>query len=84
MSLYRYDSPPGSPAVEGFVRAGAEGPVVCRTCGCRLEAPARWLDGDTEAPSAWRHFEGLPSRDARGCRVACVELAHGPDGRVIG
>jgi hypothetical protein len=84
MSLYRYDPPPGAPALEGFARATSDGPVVCRSCGCRLEAPAAWLDGDRDANPGWHHFEGLPGRDARGCRVACVDLAHGRDGRLLG
>ena len=82
MSLFRYDPPAGSPTASGFARAAVDGPVVCGTCGCRLEAPAAWLDGDARATSAWRHFEGLPGRDARGCSVACVEVAHGADGRI--
>jgi hypothetical protein len=84
MSLYRYDPPPGSLPVDGSVRAAADGPVVCRVCGCRLEAPASWFDNDGEQAGTWRHFEGLPGRDARGCRVACVDLGHGRDGRVLG
>ena len=83
MSLFRYDPPAGIPHVEGFSRAAIDGPVVCVACGCRLEAPAAWLEGDPDSAGAWRHFEGLPGRDARGCRVACVDLAHGSDGRVV-
>jgi hypothetical protein len=52
------------------VRGGRSGPVTCATCGCRLEP----VDG------AWFHFGRLGGRDARGCRVACVESAHGADG----
>lgn len=86
MSLYRYDPPAGSWPVSSFVRqAGVDGPVVCRTCGCRLEGPARWLDADTEAVGAWRHFSaGHAGRDARGCRVDCVDLDHAQDGTVFG
>jgi hypothetical protein len=43
------------------------GAVVCDACGCRLE------DADGHA---YRHFPGAPGRDARGCRVACVEQEH--------
>ncbi len=82
MSLFRYDPPGGSPLIEGFVRAAVDGPVVCRACGCRLEGPGSATDAD-RLPNAWHHFEGLPGRDARGCRVACVEVAHGPDGHVL-
>ncbi len=83
MSLFRYDPPAGSQVVEGFARAAVDGPVVCRTCGCRLEAPLIGSDMDGDLAGDWRHFEGLPGRDARGCRVACVDLAHGRDGRVL-
>ena len=82
MSLFRYDLPSGTATMERFVRSGAEGPVVCGNCGCRLQAPDRWLDGDASATSAWRHFEGLPGRDARGCFMSCIDLEHGPDGLV--
>lgn len=83
MSLFRYDPPAGSPPIAGYVRAGIEGPIVCGACGCRLEAPTAAFDSERDS-TAWRHFEGLPGRDARGCRVACVDLAHGRDGRVLG
>jgi hypothetical protein len=83
MSLYRYDPPLGSSTMDRVVRSSAEGPVVCGTCGCRLQPPTAWLDGDASATSTYRHFEGLPGRDARGCRVACVDLDHGLDGRVV-
>jgi hypothetical protein len=38
---------------------------------------------DEDPAGSWRHFEGLPGRDARGCRVVCVDLDHGMDGYVI-
>jgi hypothetical protein len=82
MSLYRFDPPVGSRPLEGFVRAGVDGPVVCDSCGCRLEPPGR-ISETAEPAGEWRHFEGLPGRDARGCRVDCVDLAHGRDGRVL-
>ena len=85
MSLYRYDPSPGSRLLNGMTRqAGVDGPVVCGTCGCRLEAPARWLDTEGDAGGAWRHFSaGHAGRDARGCRVECVDLDHASDGTVI-
>jgi len=82
MSLFQYDPPTGTPRMEGFVHASVDGPVVCRTCGCRLEGPGSTTDADG-LNGAWRHFEGLPGRDARGCSVACVSAAHGPDGHVL-
>jgi hypothetical protein len=52
------------------VRDGQSAPVTCATCGCRLEHV-----GASE-PAAWFHFGRFAGRDARGCRVACVDLAH--------
>jgi hypothetical protein len=50
------------------------GPVVCASCGCRLErAP--------EGGQAWFHFAPMAGRDARGCRVACADSAHDASGR---
>ena len=43
------------------------GAVVCDVCGCRLE------DADGRA---YRHFAGAPGRDARGCRVPCLDHEH--------
>lgn len=56
---------------------GRHGPVTCSACGCRLhEEP-----GDAEA--RWFHFSPLGGRDARGCRVPCVELAHDATGQSV-
>jgi hypothetical protein len=83
MSLFQYDPPPGVPVRDGAGRAPVGGPVVCRSCGCRLEAPASRMEPSADGAQAWRHYEGMPGRDARGCRVPCVDLAHGADGRVL-
>ena len=56
------------------VRDGQRAPVTCLACGCRLERDATAMD-------AWRHFGALGGRDARGCRPACVDLAHDERGR---
>ena len=53
------------------------GPVTCATCGCRL-TEARGLEG-----VAWRHFQSVPDRDARGCRPRCLEDLHRRDGTVL-
>lgn len=59
---------------ERSIRDGQNGPVTCAACGCRLEhSPA--ADGPT-----WIHFSRFAGRDARGCRVHCVELAHDASG----
>ena len=55
------------------VRDGASAPVTCAACGCRLSAV-----GDT-----WFHFNPLGGRDARGCRVGCVDAAHDASGRPV-
>jgi hypothetical protein len=54
-------------------RRDGPGPVTCASCGCRLQL----VDGDDAV--AWFHFGAIGGRDARGCRVACAEVAH--DGR---
>ena len=57
------------------VRGGQGAPVVCGTCGCRLEAAdnGRFL-----------HFGRLGGRDARGCRIDCAEAEHDVLGRPLG
>jgi hypothetical protein len=57
------------------VRDGQIAPVTCGACGCRLESVG--ISGQ----ESWFHFGRMGGRDARGCRVACVELAHDADGR---
>jgi hypothetical protein len=56
------------------VRSGQVAPVTCLACGCRLEAAGPG-DGD-----AWFHFGRMAGRDARGCRVACVDAPHDVEG----
>jgi hypothetical protein len=42
-----------------------------------LTARESLADGGMIGPdAAWRHFWGRPDHDARGCRVACLDLAH--------
>jgi hypothetical protein len=57
------------------VRDGQTAPITCSACGCRLERSA-----DPQA-EAWFHFGRLGGRDARGCRVACVDAPHDAFGR---
>jgi len=52
------------------------GPVVCASCGCRLQ------QGDGRA--AWFHFAPMAGRDARGCLVECADAAHDAYGRTAG
>ncbi len=53
------------------------GPVTCAACGCRLQAGSGARDGE------WFHFTPLGGRDARGCRVDCIGLAHDETGRPV-
>ncbi len=55
----------------------SRGPVTCAACGCRLEAvgPA--------GASAWKHFNPIAGRDARGCRIDCADLPHDAAGRAL-
>jgi hypothetical protein len=55
----------------------AGGPVTCIACGCRLTTAGG------ASPGAWAHFSPLGGRDARGCRVACVDLPHDASGRAL-
>jgi hypothetical protein len=56
------------------VRNGQSAPVVCTTCGCRLEG---FDDG------SFLHFGRLGGKDARGCRIDCAELTHDALGRPL-
>ena len=48
--------------------------LTCSVCGCRLTARERTFGMGPDA--AWRHFSGGTGRDARGCRVDCVDEPH--------
>lgn len=61
--------------------SAAGGPVTCALCGCRLTSDA--AEGELATPSVWTHFSPLGGRDARGCRVACVDLPHDHAGRAL-
>jgi len=58
------------------VRDGRPAPVTCARCGCRLTP-------DLDEPGNWFHFTATGSRDARGCTVACVGLAHDRNGLAV-
>lgn len=55
-------------------RAPDAGVLTCSACGCRLTARERTAGIGPDA--AWRHFSGGTGRDARGCRLACVDEPH--------
>jgi hypothetical protein len=52
------------------VRDGHGAPVTCAACGCRLRS------GMADNDIAWFHFNPIGGRDARGCKVDCVDAAH--------
>ena len=58
------------------VRDGRSAPVTCSSCGCRLQAA-------DETAATWLHFNPLAGRDARGCRVACADVAHDAAGQPL-
>lgn len=68
---------PDSGSAARSIRDGRSAPVTCATCGCRLQAA-------DENRSGWLHFNPLGGRDARGCRVACADLAHDSAGQALG
>jgi hypothetical protein len=59
------------------VRDGQTAPVTCAACGCRLETIS------SKGSDSWAHFGRLGGRDARGCRVPCVDADHDRSGRPI-
>ena len=64
ISFVTHLRPSASPASATRLPGGA---VVCDSCGCRLE------DADGRS---YRHYAGALGRDARGCRVTCVDQEH--------
>jgi len=52
------------------------GTIVCEACGCRLTTRDTIDDSGFGGARTWWHFAGHAGRDARGCTVACVEMAH--------
>jgi hypothetical protein len=52
------------------------GTVVCDACGCRVTTRESVDDSGLRGDRTWWHFAGTAGRDARGCSVACVEVAH--------
>jgi len=58
------------------VRDGRLAAVTCYVCGCRLEAEDETTAGGGPDAGGWFHFGRIGGRDARGCRVECVDLPH--------
>jgi len=82
MSLYWTDTRTSTMTIDLVSTLSRQGPIVCAVCGCRLVVEER-LHADGESAGPWRHFEGQPGRDARGCRIDCAALAHLADGTPI-
>lgn len=57
--------------------AARPGPVTCAACGCRLE------HGTAAGRDVWHHFSPMGGRDARGCRVDCVDAPHDASGYAL-
>lgn len=64
----------GSPSATA-TRVSSE-TVVCDTCGCRLATRESADDAGYTGTRRWYHFAGSAGRDARGCTVGCVDVAH--------
>jgi hypothetical protein len=64
----------GAPAATGTRVSAAT--VVCDACGCRLTTRESADDAGFTGARRWFHFGGSTGRDARGCTVPCVEIAH--------
>ena len=76
MKLYEFE-PVGETPHPRALRRDESFVLTCAACGCRLTARESMPDGGLVGPdAAWRHFWGLPGHDARGFRVACLDLPH--------
>jgi hypothetical protein len=76
MGFYEYQ-PVGETIKPRAVRPEGASVLTCAACGCRLTARESLDDGAAYGPdAAWRHFWGEGDRDARGCRVECVDKPH--------
>ena len=76
MKLHDFEPVPETPQPSATRRKDSV-VLTCAACGCRLTARESLDDGGRMGPdAAWRHFWGLSGHDARGCRVACVDMPH--------
>jgi hypothetical protein len=76
MKLHEFE-PVGESPLPRAMRREDSFVLTCAACGCRLTARESIADGGLLGPdAAWRHFLGMSGHDARGCRVACVDLPH--------
>jgi hypothetical protein len=76
MKLYEFEPVGGTPTPRA-TRRDDSAVLTCAACGCRLTARESLRDSGAYGPdAAWRHFPGATGRDARGCRLDCVDSAH--------
>ncbi len=77
MKLHEFE-PVGEKTPPHAVRRDEASVLTCARCGCRLTARESLEDGGMYGPNAaWRHFPGIEwGRDARGCRVECMDEPH--------
>jgi hypothetical protein len=76
MKLYEFE-PVGEQQPPRALRREDSFVLTCAACGCRLTARESLADSGSMGPdAAWRHYWGGSGHDARGCRVACLDLPH--------
>ena len=76
MNLYEFE-PVGETPYPRALHRDESFVLTCAACGCRLTPRESLADGGLLGPdAAWRHFWGLPGRDARGCRRDCIDMPH--------
>jgi hypothetical protein len=76
MKLYEFE-PVGETPYPRALHRDESFVLTCAACGCRLTPRESLADGGLLGPdAAWRHFWGLPGRDARGCRLDCIDMPH--------
>jgi hypothetical protein len=76
MNLYEFE-PVGETPYPRALHRDESFVLTCAACGCRLTPRESLADGGLLGPdAAWRHFWGLPGRDARGCRLDCIDMPH--------
>jgi hypothetical protein len=77
VKLHEYEPVGEEPRPRALHREGSA-VLTCTACGCRLTAREPLAGGGGPGPdAAWRHYPGgAGDRDARGCRVHCMDEPH--------
>jgi hypothetical protein len=77
MKSYEHEQVGGGIGYARAIRRDDAAVLTCAACGCRLTARESVRDSGAYGPdAAWRHFAGSAGRDARGCRLDCVDQPH--------